>query len=115
MLSQFHTELVESRAEFHQLKDNFDNLNSEYRTYRDLIQANSGAMKQADEKLSVQDEVITGLKRELETNEKLSIALQQDLEKISRKRSHAKEELEKIQKMKQSECESHSRYSNTKI
>ena len=67
-------------------------------------------MKQAEEKLSVQDEVIIGLKRELETNEKLSQALQQDLEKISRKRAHAKEELEKTQKIKQSECESHSRY-----
>ena len=115
MLSRFHTELMESRAEFNQLKESFDSLNSEYRTYRDLIQANSGAMKQAEEKLSVQDEVITGLKRELDTNEKLSQALQQDLEKISRKRSHTKEELEKTQKTKQSESESHSRYNKYTI
>lgn len=91
------------------MKENFDKLNSEYRTYRDLIEANSGMMRQAEEKLSVQDEVIIRSKRELETSEKLNKSLQQDLEKITRKRNHVKEELEKTQKFKQSENESHSR------
>ena len=71
-------------------------------------------MRDAEEKLSMQEGVILDLRRETDTKDKLSQSLQQDLDKLSRKRAHAKDELEKSQKNKQTETESHSRLSGTK-